>query len=503
MLRMMAVVVVGAALTSCAAERLVSIPSRPLSLIPEPAVVNLRPGHFTLHAHAALIVDSTDPQAAGIARRFAERLEAARGIRLDEQLSAHRAASKRGIVFTLDPDNAQLPSGEGYDLRVDAESIHVAARDPRGLFYGSVTLWQLLTQDSAQVTFIDIPQIAISDHPRLPWRGVMLDSARHFQSPQFIKHFIDELSLAKINTFHWHLTDDQGWRIEIARYPRLTGVGAWRRPAGAAGTDAIGQPVRYGGFYTKAQIRDIVLYAAERYVTIVPEIDMPGHMQAAIAAYPELGSAGDTPVVSPDWGVHRYILNPDDATLEFMGHVLDEVMDLFPGTYIHVGGDEAVKDQWKASAHVQARMHELGVPNEDALQGWFIGRLQSHLAARGRRLIGWDEILEGDVPTSATVMSWRGAKGGIEAAGKGHDVVMAPSPDLYLDHLQANGAGEPSGRPDVRTLADIYAFEPLPRAMDAVSARHVLGAQANLWTEHMRTTAMVEHAAFPRVAALA
>ncbi|HEY0232016.1 MAG TPA: family 20 glycosylhydrolase [Dokdonella sp.] len=318
-----------------------------------------------------------------------------------------------------------------------------------------------------------------------------------------MKRFIDQLALLKLNTLHWHLTDDQGWRIEIKRYPRLTEVGAWRRPAGAAGTDANGQPARVGGYYTQEQIRDIVRYAAERYVTIVPEIDMPGHMQAAIAAYPDLGSATGTPVVSPDWGVHSYILNVDDATFAFMQNVLDEVVALFPGTYVHIGGDEAVKDQWKASPRVQARMRELGIEDEEKLQGWFIARLQKHLAAHGRRLIGWDEILEGDVPASATVMSWRGAKGGIVAANAGHDVVMSPDPELYLDHLQGDAADEPAGRPGVRSLADLYAFQPLPPGLDERAARHILGAQANLWAEHMRTAERVEHAAFPRLAALA
>jgi len=490
-------------MTACVHTRPDATAQSTLSLIPEPASVEIHRGHFTLRQNAPFVVESQDPEDIGMGRRFAERLDASRGIRLDEQPFGDASHSRGGIVFTLDTGNTHLPSGEGYVLRIDDDFIHVAAREPRGLFYGGVTLWQLLTRENGKVPSIDLPHLVITDQPRFAWRGVMLDSARHFQSPGFIKRFIDELSLAKINTFHWHLTDDQGWRIEIKRYPRLTEVGAWRRPAGAAGTDASGKPVRYGGYYTQAQIRDIVRYASERAITIVPEIDMPGHMQAAIAAYPQLGSAGDTPVVSSDWGVHSYLLNPEDVTLEFMDNVLDEVMDLFPGTYIHVGGDEAVKDQWKASAHVQARMRELGLASEDAVQGWFIGRLQSHLAQHGRKLIGWDEILEGNVPPDAAVMSWRGAKGGIEAAGKGHDVVMAPSPDLYFDHLQANGVDEPSGRPDVRTLADIYAFEPVPAGMDAASATYIIGAQANLWTEHMRTSAMVEHAAFPRVAALA
>jgi hexosaminidase len=470
-------------------------------LVPQPALVEAKSGIFRLRDGAALIVDSSNAEAAGIAHRFADLLAQTRGIHLDVRPFGSRAA-RDAIVFSLDARAANVPSGEGYDLAVDTRRILLIAREPRGLFYGSVTLWQLLTAESAQVTRLDVPQVHIADTPRFAWRGAMLDSARHYQSPAFIKCFIDQLALLKLNTFHWHLTDDQGWRIEIRRYPKLTDVGAWRRPAGAAGTDANGQPVRYGGFYTQDEIRDIVRYAAERYVTIVPEIDIPGHMQAAIAAYPALGSIGDTPAVSHDWGVHTYLVNVDDDTLRFIDNVFDEVAELFPGPYIHIGGDEAVKDQWKASPRVQARMHALGIKDEKALQGWLVGEIEKHLAARGRRIVGWDEILEGGVPPNAIVMSWRGAKGGVEAARAGHDVVMAPDPDLYLDHLQADEAQTP-GRPTLRTLADIYAFDPVPADMPRDVAKHVLGAQAALWTEHMRTEARVEHAAFPRLDALA
>jgi hexosaminidase len=478
------------------------VPSAPIAALPAlvPLPVQLVPanGRFTLRDGASLVVHADDARATGVADMFVQRLADARGLRL----AARPHDRPADVAFVLDPADASLDAAEGYRLVVDTAGITLTARSPEGLFRGSTTLWQLLTPRMTSTSAIDVATVRIVDRPRWRWRGAMLDSARHFQPPAFIKRLIDELALAKLNVLHWHLTDDQGWRIEIRRHPRLTGVGAWRRPAGAAGTDANGQVVRYGGYYTQDDIRDIVAYAADRYVTIVPEIDMPGHMQAAIAAYPQLGSAGDTPVVSPDWGVHSYILNADEPTVAFMQDVLDEVVELFPSRYIHVGGDEAVKDQWKASPHVQQRMRELGIADEAHLQAWFIARMRLHLASKGRRLIGWDEILEGELPADATVMSWRGTRGGIEAAAKGHDVVMAPSPDLYFDHLQGGGADEPSGRPDVRTLADVYAFDPAA-GVDAAAAKHVLGAQANLWTEHMRTPAMVEHAAFPRLAALA
>ncbi|HEU4664230.1 MAG TPA: family 20 glycosylhydrolase [Dokdonella sp.] len=468
-------------------------------LLPWPAHVETGRGHFVLRDGARLDVTGGG-EALSIARGFSARLARDRG--LTTEVAAGSVARDAAIVFALRPDDASVPAGEGYRLVVDGARVDLVAREARGLFRGATTLWQWLTPEMAPAQSIDVPAVRIEDRPRFAWRGAMLDSARHFQPPAFVKRFIDELAALKLDTLHWHLTDDQGWRIEIKRHPRLTAIGAWRRPAGAAGTDANGMPVRYGGYYTQDEIRDIVRYAAERYVTIVPEIDMPGHMQAAIAAYPELGASADEPVVSPDWGVHGHLVNVDESTIAFMQDVLDEVIDLFPSPYIHVGGDEAVKDQWKASPRVQARMRELGLADEDALQGWFIARMQRHLAARGRRLIGWDEILEGGLPADAAVMSWRGTKGGIDAAKAGHPVVMAPSPDLYFDHLQSDAADEPSGRPDLRTLADVYAFDPTA-GMDAAAAVHVLGAQANLWTEHMRTTAMVEHAAFPRLAALA
>jgi len=496
-------VLVVAMLSACQPVRTIRSPSSSISLIPQPATLERKPGTFPLRQGAALIVDSRNAEAANVAHRFAALLADTRGIHLDVRPFGGAREARDAIVFTLDADAPLVPPGEGYEIAVDANRIHVNARAPQGLFYGAVTLWQLLTQDTTKVSVIDVPQVHILDRPRFAWRGAMLDSARHYQPPEFIKRFIDQLALLKLNTFHWHLTDDQGWRIEIKRYPKLTEIGAWRRPAGAAGTDANGHPARYGGYYTQDEIRDIVRYASERYVTIVPEIDMPGHMQAAIAAYPELGSAGDTPKVSPDWGVHSYLLNVDDSTIDFMDNVLAEVIALFPSQYIHVGGDEAVKDQWKASPRVQARMRALGIKDENAMQGWFIAQLQTFLAAHDRRLIGWDEILEGGVPANAVVMSWRGAQGGIDAARAGHDVVMAPSPDLYLDHLQSDAPDESPGRPDVRTVADIYAFQPIPSAMDTQAAAHVLGAQANLWTEHMRTPESVEHAAFPRLDALA
>ncbi|HZP65791.1 MAG TPA: family 20 glycosylhydrolase [Rudaea sp.] len=474
--------------------------ARPMpSLIPLPATIELSPGALTLREGAVLAVRSPDAEAVGVARHFSALLARTHGIHLDVRPFGGSEPDD-AIAFVLDP--RMLVRGddgdEGYELTVASHRIVVAARTPHGLFDGSMTLWQLLTQGPERAASLEVPCLHIEDRPRFAWRGVMLDSARHYQTPAEIERLLEQMAEHKLDVFHWHLTDDQGWRIQIKKYPRLTEVGAWRTPA------TLGHPgARYGGYYTQDDIREIVRYARERYITVVPEIEMPGHAQAAIAAYPELGARGDAPEVSHDWGVHTYLYNVDEATFGFLEDVLGEVMELFPGPYIHVGGDEAAKDQWRASPRVQQRMRELGIKDEAALQGWFTARIETFLAAHGRKLVGWDEILEGGVPPRATVMSWRGTQGGIDAARSGHDVVMAPSPLLYFDHVQSALHDEPPGRPDVVSLADVYAFDALPPGLDAGQTRHILGAQANLWSEYLDSDERLEHAVFPRAAALA
>ena len=311
---------------------------------------------------------------------------------------------------------------------------------------------------------------------------------------------IDWMAWHKLNVLHWHLTDDQGWRIEIRKYPRLTAIGAWRTPA----TVGPPPPARYGGFYTQREIREIVKFAASRHVTIVPEIDMPGHAQAAIAAYPALGSTeGEPPPVSARWGVHTYLFNADEATLAFLEDVLAEVVDLFPGRYVHVGGDEAVKDQWRASSRVAARARELGIDDLEALQGYFTERMGRFLAAHGRQLVGWDEILRPELAPDAIVMSWRGTSGARAAAIAGNDTVLTPWPLLYFDNRQSALPSEPPGRTQVVSLEDIYRFEPRDTALSEAQQRHVLGVQGNLWTEHIRTEQRLEWMALPRAAAVA
>ncbi|WP_312165764.1 family 20 glycosylhydrolase [Phenylobacterium sp.] len=468
-------------------------------IVPAPVSDIPRDGGFQLDARTVISAPADDPQAMASARHLAELLGRSRGLML--AVRAPRAG-ERAIVLSR-----QGPAGEAYRLEVSGQRIAIASAGDAGLFYGAVTAWQLATVDGRRGPIL-VAARQIEDAPRFAWRGVMLDSARHFQSVDYVKGLIDRMALAKLNTLHWHLTDDQGWRLEIKKYPRLTEVGAWRAPAGPAAAADIdpktGKPRVIGGYYTQDQVRDVVAYAAARHVTIVPEIETPGHAHAPIVAYPDLGSAATPPAAtSSDWGVFPYLYNVDEKTFAFLDDVLSEVVALFPGRYVHVGGDEAVKDQWKTNPAVQARMKELHIASERQLQGWFISRVEQMLEAKGRRLIGWDEILEGGVAESATVMSWRGIDGAIIAAKLGHDTILSPEPMMYLNYRQSAAPGEPPGRGAVVSLKDVYSYEPMPAALNADERHHVLGVQGNIWTEHARTEERVSLMLFPRVAALA
>ena len=464
-----------------------------LMLIPAPAKVDRIDGAgYTVTA--ATPVHAQGQAAARVAAQFATVLRDSGG----PAVTVSEGRGKDGIRFVLD---ATLKTGaEGYQLRSDARGATVQAATEAGLFYGAATLSQLLTGGSDG----KLPALRIDDAPRFSWRGLMLDSARHFQSLDEIKQVLDAMAEQKLNTFHWHLTDDQGWRMEIKRYPKLTGVGSCRIPAGDGGRDPVtGAERPYCGFYTQDQIREVIAYAAARHIQVIPEIDVPGHATAAIAAYPELGTI-DTPLKPlSEWGVFPNLFNTEDSTLEFLENVLEEVIALFPAKYVHVGGDEAVKDQWEASARVQARMREVGAGDEMEMQSHIIKRLETFLEQHDRRLIGWDEILEGGLPPEATVMSWRGTEGGLKAASEGHDVVMSPVTDMYMDYLQTNSANEPPGRPATIPLARVYGFEPVPDALAKDKQHHILGLQANMFTEHTRSYARLQHNLFPRLAAVA
>ena len=478
------------------------------AIVPRPAHVTPQPGAFTLRAGTVIV---TDRALRKVGELLADYLFPATGLRLAVATAA--PAGTPAISIRLDSTLARL-GDEGYRLDVSRSRVAIRAYRAAGAFYGIETLRQLLPPaifrqaEMAGVAW-SVPGIAIEDLPRFAWRGVHLDVARHFMPKEFVKKLIDLAALHKLNRFHWHLTDDQGWRLEIKQYPRLTQVGAWRPQTiiGRPDRDSTkwrfdGQP--HGGFYTQDDVREIVAYARARFVTIVPEIEMPGHSQAAIAAYPELGNRGDTLPVWMGWGVDENILNPGDATVRFYQNVLTEVMALFPGRWIHIGGDEAPKTQWKASPLAQTRIRELGLKDEDELQSWFTHRMDEFLTAHGRTLVGWDEILQGGLAPNAVVMSWRGVDGGIAAAQAGHDVVMAPGSHTYFDHYQsADTVAEPLAIGGYLPLDTVYAFEPVPSALTAGEARYVLGAQGQLWTEYIPDAKRAEYMVFPRVCALA
>jgi hexosaminidase len=404
---------------------------------------------------------------------------------------------------------------EEYRLRaVAGRGVEIAGGGAAGVFWGAQTLRQLLGPDAFRRAPVRpgaryaVPHQAIEDAPRFGWRGLLLDVARHFMPKDGVLRYLDLMAAHKLNVLHFHLTDDQGWRVEIKRHPRLTEVGSWRaRTKIGHRASPLWEDKPHGGYYTQDDIREIVAYAAERHITVVPEIDVPGHSQAAIAAYPELGNTDvvDTTALTvwDTWGINPNVLAPTDTVLRFYEGVFEEVLELFPSRFVHVGGDECPKDQWRRSPAAQARIRELGLADEDGLQAWFIGHFDRWLAARGRRLIGWDEILEGGLAEGAAVSSWRGYAGGIAAARAGHDVVMCPEQQVYLDHRQDAGPDEPVPIGYVRTLEDVYRFEPVPPQLTPEEARHVLGTQANLWTEVMEDGARVDYQAFPRLAAFA
>lgn len=468
-----------------------------LPLIPLPVQAVPQAGQLTIGPGTVIRVVPSDAAALRVAHALSDLLAHSGGPTL--AVVTEPAANDDPAIVIRRRTDAAVTQAEGYTLDVTSKEASIVARDESGLYYGAVSLWQLFTAHASGTT-ATVPAVRIDDWPRFGWRGLMIDSARHMQSVADIERMVDQMALHKLNTLHWHLTDDQGWRIEIKRYPELTRTGAWRTPpeAGKEGT-----PTRYGGFYTQEQIRQVVAYASARHITIVPELDMPGHAQAAVAAYPQFGVTGRRPSVSVDWGVNPYLYNVDEPTVHFLEGVLDEVMALFPSRYIHLGGDEAIKDQWEASADVQAKMHALGLEHPEQMQSWLMGRLGQYLQNHGRRLIGWDEILEGGVPGDAAVMSWRGTSGIQKAIQAGHDVVVAPDPFLYFDYVQSTRADETAGRLPMQTLQNVYAFEVVPQGLAPGQAKRILGAQANVWSEHMPSAAHLQHAIFPRLDALA
>jgi hexosaminidase len=454
-------------------------------------------------------VPAGDSVVAEAARLFARQVRAAGGPALDVVAGAREPGSG-AIVVDVDaslrtggrPDLPAFdPAAEAYLLTVDTAGVRLAAATPAGVFRGLQTLAQLV-EGGAEAR---VHAVEIRDRPRFGYRGMHLDVGRHLFPVEFIERYIDVLARFRMNVFHWHLTEDQGWRIEIGAYPELTRVGAWRTETQVGRRDEGlgGDGTRYGGFYTREDVRRVVRYAAERHVTVIPEIEMPGHARAAIAAYPELGCGYDSATVATTWGIHEEIFCPSETTFEFLETVLTEVMELFPSPYIHIGGDEAPKAAWERSEVAQEVIRREGLGDEHELQSWFIRRIEAFLNANGRRLIGWDEILEGGLPPNATVMSWRGMEGGIDAARAGHDVIMTPTNHAYFDYYQGDPAREPLAIGGFVPLERVYELEPVPPELTEAEARHILGGQANLWTEYVRTPGQAQYMAYPRALAMA
>jgi len=470
------------------------------SLVPQPVSLQPKDGTFTIRRETYLVVSAETER---IGRQFQHDLGEATGMDLD----LTRGGSHDGIHLRIDKKLKRL-GAEGYTLSVKPNRVDVVGSSLPGLFYGIQTLKQLMPSAIYRRAPIDtqwiIPCVEIEDQPRFGWRGTMLDVARHYMPKEFILKYIDVLAMHKMNRLHLHLTDDQGWRIEIKRYPKLTEIGSERADSMLTYSPATyaGKPHR--GYYTQDDLKEIVAYAANRFVEVIPEIEMPGHASAAIAAYPELGNLPNPMPVPTKWGVISDVFNVEDSTIKFLQNVLDEVITIFPSKFIHIGGDECPKDQWKKSAQAQARMKAEGLKTEEELQSWFIRQMDKHLDSKGRRLIGWSEILEGGLAPGAALMVWLGDDGAMEAVESGHDVVMAQTSHTYFDYYQSKDlAKEPHAIGGYLPLKQVYAYDPVLPAMTAEHAKHVLGVQYQTWTEYIRDGKHVEYMAFPRACALA
>ncbi|RVU18857.1 beta-N-acetylhexosaminidase [Streptomyces antnestii] len=466
-------------------------------LLPRPTSVRRGDGSFLLDDSTALVAA---PEVRPEARWLQSALRPATGLDLPLADRADRAVELR-LDDGLGP--------EAYRLDATPQGVVVTGGDRAGVFHGCQSLLQLLPAAvfrRAEVSGVPwaVPEVAVTDAPRFAWRGTMLDVARHFMPKHDVLRFLDLMAMHRLNTLHLHLTDDQGWRVQILRYPRLTEVGAGRSESQRGATaDAPGDGRPHGGFYTQDDIREIVAYAARRHITVVPEIDVPGHSQAAIAAYPELGVGGGPSEVWTRWGVNPHVLNTEESTVAFYRGVLDEIMDLFPGPVVGVGGDECPTIEWREDPRTQRLMRERGLRHEHELRSWFVRQLGAHVAARGRRLFGWDELLEDEVPPGTVVASWRGMTGAVTAARRGLHVVSCPDDQVYLDYRQSDGPDEPIPVSIPITVEKAYAFDPVPAGLTPEEGAHVLGGQANIWTEHMDSPRTVDYFAFPRLCAVA
>lgn len=470
-------------------------------IIPEPAHASRVNGTLDLHRGLHFDTSVSDADAVSVERYLQGLLSTTHSGDLIRS-SAKTVKGKPQLRFAHRAVHTPEGGGEdeSYSLDISPGGVLITAGSRAGYLYGAISLWQILAHHNGQIAAWHI-----DDAPRFRWRGLMLDSARHMQSEKFILQLLDYMAEHKLNRFHWHLTDDQGWRIEIKRYPRLTAIGGYRpQTMPPYQPNSIAPTGPYGGFYTQDQIRRIVAYARERNITVVSEIEMPGHATAPLVAYPEYASSATPLTTMPvGWGIFPNLYNPSDATFTFLENILTEVMELFPGEYIHVGGDEAIKNQWKENPQIQQKLHDLGLHDEDALQSWFIARIEKFINAHGRKMVGWDEILQGGLSQNATVMSWRGMEGGIAAAKQGHDAILTPNRPLYFNYRQSDATDEPAGRDPVNSLADVYNFQAQPTALTPAEQTHILGVQGSIWTEYILTEDRVQHMLFPRAAALA
>jgi len=490
--------------TGCQSKQ-ANVSTGDIAILPKPAHIIVNDGFFEIRKSMKIIVDSDTRPLGEMLRTL---LSPAMGFELDVSESG---PARKGIQLSVDPSLEDIGE-EGYRMTVDEKGVLIEAPAAAGIYYGIQSLRQLLpTAIFSEVAVRDVrwtvPCADIKDLPRFKWRGMHLDVARHFMPVEFVKKYIDLIAIQKMNRLHLHLTDDQGWRVDIKAYPKLAEFSAWRDET------MVGhyrdEPRKFdgkshGGFYTHDEIREMVSYAKERFVTVVPEIEMPGHGQAALAAYPEISCTGGPFKGSTFWGIREEVYCAgNEKTYEFMENVLAEVLDLFPGEYIHIGGDECPKIRWEECSKCQARIKQEGLQDEHELQSYFVKRMEKYLAANNRRLIGWDEILEGGLAPNATVMSWRGEEGGIAAAREGHDVVMTPYDYTYFDYYQADPENEPLAIGGFLPIDTVYAYDPVPAELDEQQRHHILGVQGQVWTEYLSTPEKVEYMAFPRACAMA
>ena len=476
-------------------------------VVPLPSEINgIKGADFKLTEHCLINYPTGNRDLERNAIMLSGYVEELTGMHLATRPTLASSDQPGNITLLLDPS---IAGDEDYSITVTPRSVLISGKTAAGVFHGIQVLRQSLPTDPSAL--INLPAAQVKGSPRFGYRGMHLDCSRHFFGVETVKRYLDIMALHGMNRLHWHLTDDQGWRVEIKKYPRLTEVGGWRDGTVLGHNSPVYDNTRYGGWYTQEEIRDIVNYAAQRYITIIPEIDMPGHMQAALAAYPELGCTGGPYKVWGQWGVSDDILCVGkEETLQFVKDVLDEVMQLFPGEYIHIGGDEAPRVRWQECPRCQQRIHEAGIvaagkqSAEARLQGWFTTRVQQYLATHGRRIIGWDELLGCDVDTTATIMSWTGAEPGARGAMLGHDVIMTPNTPMYFDHYQTRSYwNEPTAFGGCATLKMVYDFEPVAPDLPAEKRHHILGAQANVWTEYITCEPQIQYQILPRMAALA